>query len=238
MLIRHPRVASTAKGEIIYAIGDIHGRLDLFMALMGRIKADWNRRRRPKTRLRVIVLGDFIDRGPQSQRLISLFMSLRGSPRFSVILGNHEEMMLDSIMGHDRAQRAWLASGGGATLESFGAAPRGEEEDAHAFGERIVGPIPPDVVEWIGGLPESTVSGDYLFCHTGIMPDDGAGRTGARRRLVPAWRPDRTVIVHGHVAVQEVEFRPDRISLDTLAYRTDRLSAVCLDGSERAVLES
>ena len=103
---------------VVYAIGDIHGRLDLLIALQARIAADAARRR---ARRRVMVhLGDYVDRGPHSQFVLEHLVAMKPHGFETIHLrGNHERMMLDFIDDPARA-RPWLANGGRATLASYG----------------------------------------------------------------------------------------------------------------------
>ena len=236
---RFRRRPTTAPHERVYAIGDIHGRLDLFTRLIRRIEADSAAARAPKRRGRVIILGDFIDRGPDSRRLVHLLMAAQQrSSRLIVLLGNHEAAMLDSIAGDAQAQAGWLGFGGEATLESFGVDPPREGEDRYAFADRLAQGLTAPVVEWLRERPLSFRSGDYFFCHAGVRPGVPLARQArddllwVRDSFMTSGRHHGAVVVHGHSIVDAVEVRPNRISLDTAAYRTGVLSAVCLDGAD------
>ena len=242
---RRPRPGpTTPPGERIFAIGDIHGRLDLFAALVRRIEQDDARASR-KARSSIVVLGDFIDRGPDSRMMVHLLRTMQqDDARFIVLPGNHEAALLDSIAGDADAQLVWMQFGGKATLDSFGIAPRSADEDSYAFGARLAQGIGHAVVDWLQALPPSFRSGDYFFCHAGVRPGVPLDRQlredllWIREPFLRDGRDHAAVVVHGHTIVPAVDIRPNRIAVDTGAYRTDILSAVCLEGTAVRVLST
>ncbi len=222
-------------GERIYAIGDIHGRLDLFEELLARIERD--SAARPPLPTRCIVLGDFIDRGPQSRALIERLAGLDPA-RFVVLRGNHEAALLDTLHGDHDAAELWARFGGVATLTSFGVpADSIDAEDSGALIALARRVIPAPLVDWLAQRPLSVSAGGYFFVHAGVRPGVALARQAEADLL---WiRDDFTrsqaahgaIIVHGH-SIREagVEIMPNRIGVDTGAYRTGRLSAVGLEG--------
>jgi serine/threonine protein phosphatase 1 len=94
------------------AIGDIHGCLPALEALLGAIQ--------PGTDDTLVLLGDYVDRGPQSREVIERLMQLREHCRLVPLLGNHDAMMLDVYDGQTQLYIDWLLFGGSATLESYG----------------------------------------------------------------------------------------------------------------------
>lgn len=235
---RHaPELPSTAYDERIYAIGDAHGRLDLLHALLRQMETDVRARGQADTR--VIFLGDFIDRGPYSKQILHFARKAsRESDALIFLLGNHEELLLESAQGNPAMQRLWMQNGGDATIRSYGLDPaelmcRSPEEIADTLFE-VVGE---DVIGWLDTIPLTYQSGDYFFCHAGIRP--GVPLTQQRREDL-LWIRDRftrssayhgAVIVHGHSEVDEPVVGPNRINVDTAAYRTGVLSAVGLEGT-------
>lgn len=235
---RFRRRAATARNHRVYAVGDIHGRFDLFSDLIDTIEAD-NARRADHKRVTLVLLGDVIDRGPSSQRLIRMMMALqRRNARLTVLLGNHEAMLLESLAGKVEAQEAWLRYGGLATLESFAIEPPLPHEDGPAFAQRLAEGLTPAVVEWLEALPLSITCGDYFFCHAGVRPGTALARQRRedllwiRQPFLRSRRHFGAVVVHGHTIVDEVTVESNRIAVDTGAYATGVLSAVCLDGTE------
>jgi len=222
----------------IYAIGDIHGRLDLLHDLIDMLHAD--ARGRPPLRNRVVILGDFIDRGPDSRQLIDLFIRHQ-SADFIVLKGNHEAAMVDAIRGDIAALDLWMQYGGDATLRSFGVAESIiTSDDPQILIRAARKAIPKRSIKWIDSLPLFHRAGPYFFVHAGILPGVPLARQAAKDML---WiRQDFTenedihdaMIVHGHTAYEEgVFFGSNRIGVDTGAYRTGRLSAVGIEVDAR-----
>ena len=239
------RPPAAAPDEVVYAVGDIHGRLDLFWQLVEQMDKDFTERGPTHKVLRMILLGDFIDRGPSSRPLIqALMLAQKRGAKLDVMLGNHEALLLDSLEGDEHAQKLWLKMGGLAAIESFGIDPPEEDESPMSFSERLIAGIGTDIIEWLRELPVSLESGDYLFCHAGIKPgvplrhQKREDMLWIRKAFMDSRRDHGAVVVHGHNIVDDVEVRRNRISIDTGAYRSGRLSAVCLDGTERHFLST
>jgi len=226
-------------GERVYAIGDIHGCFDLLQRLLLEIEADHMERSRLPARL--IVLGDFIDRGTQSAQVLTWLRSIQeNSDRLIVLMGNHESALLDCIEGDEAMQQEWLQFGGRETLQSFGLTPPRARESAKAFGKRVAGALGAKNLDWLRNLPLSTSSGDYFFCHAGIRPyiplhrQDPEDLLCIREEFLQSDANHGAVVVHGHSVVADcVQFRNNRIGVDTGAYLTGKLSAVGLEGSLR-----
>lgn len=239
------RHATTAPGEIVYAVADIHGRLDLFSTLIRQIESHEAGHRPAGRRVRVIILGDFIDRGPDSRRILDLLRSLHASRTpIEVLSGNHEAMLLESAAGSAGAQQAWLRHGGIAALAAFAIDPPLPDEDPRHFAGRLVHGVGPDAIDWLRDLPLSARSGDYFFCHAGVRPGTALNRQSpddllwVRDEFMSSRRNHGAVIVHGHNIVDTAEVRANRISLDTGAYRTGCLSAVRLEGTSIRILST
>ncbi len=233
---------STDSGERIYAIGDIHGRFDLLQQLLDKIE-DHSRTLPPTRSLYVIFIGDLVDRGPQSAEVLAMLYDLQQkTDHVIVLLGNHEEAMLQALDGDMDALRGWLAVGGKQTLKSFGIAPLRRDEDARAYLLRARGAIPREWLAWLRGLPLSVQSGDYYFVHAGIRPGVSLNRQTRndmlwiREDFLDDVRDHGAIVVHGHSIAPETDIRSNRICIDTGAYRTGMLSALYLEGDKREVL--
>ena len=236
---RRFKLPSTARGERIYAVGDLHGRLDLLQALLKQLEVDAAERDAACTTL--LFLGDLIDRGPQSRQLVELIRRSQSNGEGVVLLcGNHEELLLASAAGNAMAQKVWLANGGDATMRSFGIAP--ELFTASPPGERgtmIRQHVGDDVLDWLRSLTLCYRSGDYYFCHAGVRP--GVSLDAQEREDLLWIRDDflvsnawhGAVVVHGHSEADAVEEVHNRINIDTGAYRTDILTAMGLEGTSR-----
>lgn len=231
-LLRKP--PRTAPGERIYAVGDIHGCYGLFVELLEMI-AEHNAAL-PPARSKMILLGDIIDRGPDSKKFLRILVNKAKMGKLNILCGNHEAAMLAAIDGDTHALNGWLSQGGIETLESLGVLPPQPGEDTVDFSERLKSEISQDIVTALRNMPLSLRSGDYLFVHAGIRPGIALNEQDAEDLL---WIRDEfleseidhgPVIVHGHSIVETVDIRYNRIAVDTGAWKTGRLSAICLDG--------
>ena len=163
---KHPTLAS---GERIYAIGDIHGRLDLFASLVRRIKVD--AARRPARRTKVVLIGDMIDRGPNSAQLIEQVQQFCYRTSDIIVLrGNHEQMMVHSLRGDINSLQAWLRFGGDATLKSWGLSDQELSQPPEIVLATALQRVPSPTIAWLAGLRLSYRSGDFFFTHAGIRP--------------------------------------------------------------------
>jgi serine/threonine protein phosphatase 1 len=231
--------ASTAPGERVYAVGDVHGRYDLLERLLKQIERDHLARGPARTRL--IFLGDLIDRGPASKAVVGALRAAQAASRQVIVLkGNHEDILLHCLEGDAGAQRAWLKHGGAATLRSYGLDPPAEGESAGDFAARLEERLTPDVVAWIRGLPLKAQSGGFFFCHAGVRPGVALNRQDSddlvwiRDEFLDCVDDHGAVIVHGHsICGTEPASFHNRICVDTAAYMSGVLTAVGLEGTER-----
>jgi len=243
-LRRNDGKVSTRPGERVYAIGDIHGRHDLFRTLVRKIIAHWENGSQNFRRVELVLLGDIIDRGPHSAACLDFAYKLVSRSRVRLLKGNHEDLLLNSIDGNAVAQDIWLEHGGLAFLESFGIEPPRADEDSFDFGERIGAAVPDHVLAMLREAPLTYRSGDYLFVHAGVRPGVAIDRQREedlmciRDDFTQSGRDHGAVIVHGHSIVGDVEFHRNRIAVDTGAYASERLSCVCLDGTSRETIHT
>lgn len=220
--------------ERVYAIGDIHGCLAETELLLQQIKLDSDYR--DEARTYVIFLGDVVDRGPDSKGVIELLMNFPYSfaePVF--IMGNHEEMMVRGLMSEPDVLPNWLKYGGYACAESYGVSKRKLMGQDPSSLQRILRPaIPRRHVEFLAGFLDYVQFGDFLFTHAGIRPGIPLERQASRelrwiREPFLSFEGNHGVmVVHGHTISPEIEIKGNRIGLDTGAYQTGRLSAVCI----------
>lgn len=231
--------------ERTYAIGDIHGCADLLTQLLEMICAD--ARIRGPAHNRIVYLGDYIDRGPDSRKVIELARTSSPEEFATVYLrGNHEALMLDFLVApHENS--AWIHNGGDATLQSFGVAAPSEfaheeklAEAARALSEALL----PQELEFLRALQPSFRLGDYFFAHAGIDPQLPLDEQSTqdliwiRRPFLESKADFGAVVVHGHSVRRDVEIRPNRIGIDTGAYATGKLTALGLQGRERWLLQT
>jgi serine/threonine protein phosphatase 1 len=233
-------------GLRIYAIGDIHGQIELLELMLSHIEHDL-RERPPHGATLEIFLGDYIDRGAHSSSVIELLA--RGAPSCEeriCLRGNHEELLLSFL--DDPAQLdLWWANGGAATAMSYGlnSSLRKSVRSAPLLvHERIAQLIPSDHREFLKSLIWSYRAGDYLFVHAGIRPGIGIEQQ-YREDLV--WirepflssREDFGVrVVHGHTPVETPDVRANRINIDTGAVMTGRLTCLVLEGERLGFIEA
>lgn len=234
--------ASGAPGARAYAIGDIHGRLDLLELLLERIAEEEAQSERCPTYL--VFLGDLIDRGPDSAGVVQRLRTTRWDyikPVF--ILGNHEEMMLRVLGNEPGLIEDWLAHGGYECAQSYGVpvgrlATLSPEEAA----EMLRTYIPAEDVEFLQQFADSFRFGDYLFVHAGIRPGVPVERQTTqdlrwiRAGFLDVERDDGVVVVHGHTISREPDVRNGRIGIDTGAYMGGPLTAVRIEGQSKRFL--
>ncbi len=212
-----------------YAVGDIHGRLDLLDRLIERIDTE-----EPGAQL--IFVGDYIDRGEQSREVLERLMQLAAERRPTPVFlsGNHEDMCLKFLDDPEKRAPSWFRNGGLQTVASFGigdvpASGRGARviEVRDALAEAMGQPM----ILWLRQLPLHWRSGNVAVVHAGADPFAPVEAQAARvlqwghPEFGTAPRPDRLWVAHGHTIVEQAAAAEGRISLDTGAYATGRLTA-------------
>lgn len=241
---RSSAAPSTDRGDRIYAIGDVHGRFDLMQALMDKI-ARHHAALPPTASLHIIFLGDLIDRGPDSLKVLDyLHQAQKKMPGLIVLQGNHEEVLLRVLGGDQRALRNWMTYGGVQTLESMGLRPPASGDDLDDCLARIRRAVPSALTSWLRRLPLTAESGDYFFCHAGVRPGVPLNRQKRedllwiRDDFLEDTTPHGAIVVHGHSINPQVDMRGNRIGIDTGAYTTGVLTALYLEGDRREVIQA
>jgi serine/threonine protein phosphatase 1 len=226
-------------GERVYAIGDIHGRDDLFAQLLATIESDNAARGPAKTTL--IMLGDLVDRGPESAAVIERAMHI-GAPFDDVrlLIGNHEECFLAALTGEIKRVRYFMRIGGDATVRSYWSNDVNLTEASFDEVAAILpGLIPAEHVQFLGGGEVVIEIGDYAFVHAGIRPgvplekQSSSDLRWIRGDFLDDKRDHGAMIVHGHTIRETVDEWPNRIGIDTGAYSSGKLTAIGLEGAER-----
>ena len=223
----------------VYAIGDIHGRLDLFEQLLGKIAED--DRQRPSLRNQLILLGDLVDRGPSSAQMVERAMTLaRFENAVHFIKGNHEELFVAAACGNARAVDVFRQIGGIETLASYGLpSDSSAAMDDGEIARWMLNHVPREHVDFIDGFQDMRVIGDYLFVHAGIRPripleaQDPADLHWIRGEFLNYRGSHGPIVVHGHSITSEVDEQPNRIGIDTGAWYSGKLTAIGLQGTER-----
>lgn len=230
---------SVPAGERVYAVGDIHGRLDLLERLLEMIAAD--QAARPHAATRVIFLGDYIDRGPDSRAVIERLQG--GPPRglsWHFLRGNHEAIMLRCLEGPAMFAN-WAANGGLATLKSYGLDARFSANGPMLLSQlREV--LPEAHRAFLRGLKMTMEVGDYFFVHAGVRPGVPLASQAEedclfiREKFLRHRGSFGKIVVHGHTPVAEPEVLANRIGIDTGSFFSGRLTALRLEGTTRAFL--
>ncbi|KAA2234771.1 metallophosphoesterase family protein [Salinarimonas soli] len=238
-----PPPARVPDGVRVYAVGDIHGRADLLDAVLSRI--DRHRAESGPAQCFEVFLGDYIDRGPNSRGTIERLIE-RSSGRHSRVVtlcGNHEDMLLEALRNPERLN-VWARNGGFETLMSYGVTvpARITPATAEAVVEEARALLPVSHRQFLFGLGDSFRCGDYLFVHAGVRPGvplDRQSRSDLlwiRDEFIEAEEDFGAIVVHGHTPVREIEFRSNRINIDTGAYITNTLNCLVLEGSDAIAL--
>lgn len=231
-------------GQRVFAIGDIHGRLDLLDDLLDQIARE-NARRGPAQTV-LIFLGDLIDRGPDSAAVIERLLTL-STPDWTMrfLLGNHEEVFLSVLAGNYEALKFFNRIGGDATIASYGIR-KGDyaADDFYEVMDLLRDAVPDRHVAFLQGFEDQIVIGDYAFVHAGIRPGIPLAAQKAedlrwiRHEFLKSDSAHEKTIVHGHTVTADVDERANRIGLDTGAQSNGRLSAMGFEGDQRWVLQS
>lgn len=233
-----PRVPPDTR---VFAIGDIHGRADLLRKVFESI--DTFESRFPTSRSVEILIGDYVDRGPDSRGVIDLVLDRQTRREVVALAGNHEEMLLRALVEPGRMSD-WLANGGRETLLSYGIAlERGlMAADAEPLRKRMFETLPGPHLKFLIELPPSYACGDYFFVHAGVRPNvplDQQCRDDLlwiRDDFLSARTDFGAMIVHGHTPTEAPDIRPNRINIDTGAYATGRLTCLVIEGTSLSFL--
>lgn len=237
--------AGRAEGRPVYAVGDVHGCYDLLIGLLGRLGEDAAAADGPAPTL--ILLGDYVDRGPDSARVLEALCRLKARATFEICLlkGNHEEALL-KFLDAPTDGAPWIAFGGATTLLAYGVEPPTPASPAQAYvaaRDELLRRMPASHLRLLQTLDLMAVAGDYAFVHAGVAPGEPLRRQREndllwiRREFLEARGPFEKVIVHGHTWEDDRPvMTPARIGLDTGAYETGVLSAIRLQDERRAWL--
>jgi serine/threonine protein phosphatase 1 len=222
------KLFSHDRPDIIYAIGDVHGCFDLLQSLQEKILSDAAQQHGSKW---IVMLGDYIDRGPKSSYVIhKLMQPMSGDIERFCLAGNHEATMLDFLENPSK-DHLWLQFGGLETLKSYGI--NDLPQDKKSLKVLLQDNIPQSHIDFMSSLPSLLAVPGLCFVHAGILNGVPLQRQQDKHLL---WiRPkDQTVpgadnlfmTVHGHTPVRSVSLSDNRLNVDTGAFMTGRLSAV------------
>lgn len=238
---------ASSMGQLVYAVGDIHGCYDLLIPLLAQIVEDCGkdvRKRRPI----VIFCGDYVDRGPDSAKVVEALIWLQKRADFEVrfLKGNHEQALLNFL---ERPEKGgpWITHGGAATLLSYGVVPPAADADPAQFVEardRFLENMPSSHLHLLQHLEVMLSVGDYAFVHAGVRPGTDLERQTEddllwiRADFIDHEHAFEKIIVHGHTWASDwPDVQPHRIGIDTGAYATDVLTAIRLEDGDMAILQ-
>ena len=245
---RFHKTPAKVGGELVYAVGDIHGRYDLFKEVVAWIVGDARSRQRGRTPV-LVTCGDYVDRGPDSASVLTALDWIRrdGRVQLRALKGNHEAAFL-SFLADPQEGAPWLGFGGDATLRSFGVRP---PADVHDITEMIrarddlLEVMPAAHLRVLQELELMVVVGDYAFVHAGVRPGVSLTKQKAedllwiRGPFLDRTAPFEKRIVHGHSWMEAApEIYDNRIGLDTGAYETGVLTAVRIEDNEVEVFQT
>ena len=241
------RLGRLPAGQALYAVGDVHGRLDLLDALLERIRADADRHPSDEVR-ELVMLGDYIDRGPDSRGVVDRLID--GPPpgfRQVCLMGNHEDALLAFLDGH-REGLDWLSYGGLETLLSYGVPLRRMPNSPEAVAELrqdLARTLPKSHEEFFRGGSHLYEAGDYVFVHAGVRPGTPLDRQSAgdlmwiRDDFLRSRSPlPGHIVVHGHTIVDLPQDLHHRINVDTGAFISGRLTCLVLRGQDRRFIST
>ena len=227
-------------GLRVYAVGDIHGHAEEFDALLALIDED---RAGHDGETRLVLLGDYIDRGPDSRAVIERLMAgAMPADRSHFLMGNHERVLLDIVDDDARSGPDWLRYGGFELLQSYGLSRTELLRRQRPLRQSILEAIPSDHLDFLRALPSHVVIEDYFFAHAGVRPGVALHEQSERDLLwiregfIESRRDHGKVVVHGHTIHDEPGDHPNRIGLDTGCYAGGALSAVRLERDTRDFL--
>ena len=215
----------------IYAIGDVHGRLDLLERALGAIRRDIEERGPAAL---TVTVGDYVDRGPQSRGVLECLAANPFPTPYVALKGNHEDM-LEAFLADPANAAQWFDNGGEETLQSYGVRLRGNAPAAiEAARAAFAAALPAAHLRFLRALKLSLSRGRYFFCHAGVRPGVALARQREedllwiREPFLLSEQDFGAIIVHGHTPTAEPEVRRNRIGIDTGAFFSGRLTCVAL----------
>lgn len=227
--------ASLPPGLRVYAVGDVHGRADLLARMLDAIERDVAGA--PVARHRIVMLGDYTDRGPQSREVVEMLAGRTDDPDFVCLRGNHDDWFETFLTHPDAVGDSFLRWGGIETLASYGVDVAGNGWRSEELSRELNRLLPASHRRFLSRLENCHVEGDYFFVHAGVRPGVPLDRQERHDLL---WIRDEfhyyrgsfgKVVVHGHTPNDEIEVMANRINVDTRAWSSGVLSAVVLEGA-------
>jgi calcineurin-like phosphoesterase family protein len=202
--------------SLTYVIPDVHGRYDLLCEGLSDISAHSQGRAGV-----IVMLGDYVDKGPDSKQVIDRLLSgVADGWNLVALKGNHDAMMAESLRDPSK-MAAWMEKGGDAALASYGGDPAA---------------VPQSHIAWLDRLRLMHVDTHRLYVHAGVDPDISLARQNEATLLWKRYPKGfsggfgELHVVHGHDNFPEGPLLyQGRTNLDTLAWRTGRLTIGVFD---------
>lgn len=219
----------------LYVIGDIHGRLDLLDRMIAAIHRDVAAHGDAAL---TVTVGDYIDRGPDSCGVIGRLAANPFPTPYVALKGNHESM-LEAFLADPSIGPHWRDQGGEETLMSYGVSSPFRALPDETAAQRLRAALPAAHADFLQSLRMSLDTGTYFLCHAGVRPGVPLDRQSdedllwIRDDFLESTMDFGRIVVHGHTPMEAPQVRPNRISIDTGAYATGRLTCVVLDGKSR-----
>ena len=228
---------------MLFVVGDVHGHLEHLDAMLSLVKIESGRARERGLACQLVLLGDYVDRGPSSVgtlRRVSRVLDTAGVPAHA-LCGNHDHYLIEFLLAErpdPEALEAWCGNGGLTTLGELGI---DEAElvarDPVELAARARAAAGPETLAVLRRLELYRKIGGYVCVHAGISPTRPLGEHGRNEFLWlrepflggRGWKHPFTA-VHGHT-IRGPEVLPHRIAVDSGVYRTGVLSAVQLNGN-------
>jgi serine/threonine protein phosphatase 1 len=231
---RRRRLAQVPQGVRVYAVGDVHGRADLLAQLLAEIDADL--KSHPTPRAMHVLLGDYVDRGPDSRGVLDLLIARSQRHEMTFLKGNHEALV-EEFLRNPQSLATWRHVGGIETLLSYGIRPSFNPDagEQTALAQQLADALPSAHRQFFGSLKRSFSCGDFFFVHAGVRPGVALSQQAdedlfwIRDEFLDSRENFGKIIVHGHSPVKEVEFHSNRINIDTGAFATGRLSCLRIE---------
>jgi serine/threonine protein phosphatase 1 len=234
---------SVPPGRRIYAVGDVHGRLDLLDRLLAMIDADDGGRGEAASEL--IFLGDLVDRGPDSRGVVERLLALKEERPVRFLMGNHEEVFLRALEGDLKALRFLIRIGGRETLLSYGISAEDYRTlDFDGLMAAVRAAVPASHIAFLSAFEHWIEAGDYLFVHAGLRPgvllqeQKSADLRWIRDDFLKHRASFGKMVVHGHSITDDIDERGNRIGIDTGAFASGKLTAIGLESDERWYLST
>jgi serine/threonine protein phosphatase 1 len=213
-----------------YVIGDIHGCVKELACLIEYLPLE--------RQDRLVFLGDYIDRGPDSRGVVSYLLDLQKESSYDVVFlkGNHEDMLLSYLGLDGQHGDMFFYNGGQATLVSYGLSSQDLSSEA------VLGAMPPGHIQFYQSLKSYCTVGDYLCVHAGIHPQKSleeqteAELLWIRNKFIYSSHGLHYTILFGHTPQTDVFYDlPYKIGLDTGLVYGNKLS--CLETEEKVLYQ-